>query len=230
MSGNIFGNTCPVEISDLPSVMESIKSVLPSILWDGLIKHIGSAGYRTSNDVDLMLDSDLVMNTFTADSVPIYDSTRARRALMNHLRMQGIPSKITGRTVHACIPYGDKFAQVDLMVITDAQRVAPFHQHGLRGMYGSADFSGAYLYRLLASIARFHNLKIDVFAGEVKRRHDNICVANNRAMMAQVLFGVDDSSIVNSVQTVMVYLKDDPQKELKLHQAYEDVELGLLKL
>lgn len=229
MSGNIFENTSPVEITDMPSVMASLKSVLPSMLWDGLIKHVGSAGYRTSNDVDLMVDTSLVIQAFS-DAAPIDDSTRARRALMNYIRSVGIPSRITGRTVHACIPYNDKFAQVDLMVITDANRVAPFHQHGLRGMYSDPDFSGAYLYRLLASVARFHNLKIDVFAGEVKRRHDNICVANTREMAAFVLFGTADASIIDSVKTVLDFLKDDPQKELKLQQAFVDVEQGLLKL
>lgn len=226
--GNIFGD------GDIPR--EAVKGIIAHVQKDlpqGIqaIPDIGSAGYKVaSGDMDMFLDLAALAKLFgTADE------KTTKVALSQYLADQGYKTKISGRNVHIEVPYqtskGNRAAQVDLMVIRDAARVAPWHQHGPRGMYDDPGFKAGHMFILLNSIAKFLGLKVDAFGGTVMRRDNNEVVADNRDDAAKILLNPKATGAdLNSVKTIMAALQTDPNREGKLAQAQQDVEKGLLKL
>lgn len=231
--GAVFDNTGPVLKQDVSAVVDTIRRELPSALQKKIIADIGSAGYKVeSGDIDLFIDEKSLLKNFDLEDVK-----QAKQALAQYFQAKGYSVKLSGRNVHVDVPYKastgkQQYAQVDLMIIADAKRVAPWHQHGLRGMYDDPTFKPAHLYILLNSIAKFLGLKVDAFSGRVLRREPpNEVVADNRDDAAKILLNPgakgDD---LNSVATVMKALEGDPDREGKLAQAYQDVQKGQLTL
>lgn len=226
--GNIFGDG-DIPKENVPNIVNHVQLDLPSGIK--AIPDIGSAGYKViAGDMDLFIDADTLAKKFD-----VADEKSAKLALEQFLKAKGYKTKISGRNVHIEVPYqtskGNRAAQVDLMVIKDAARVADWHQHGPRGMYDDPGFKASHLFILLNSIAKFHGLKVDAFAGTVMRRDNNEVVANNRDKAAKLLLNPKaKASDLNSVATVMAALKTDPDKEGKLAQARQDVAKGVLSL
>lgn len=226
--GAIFGDGA-IPKQYVAGIVNHVQLDLPSGIK--AIPDIGSAGYKVeSGDMDLFIDLDTLATKFSTQ-----DEKTTKQALAEFLQAKGYKTKILGRNVHIEVPYktdqGSRAAQVDLMIIKDAARVAPWHQHGPRGMYDDPQFKASHLYILLNSIAKFLGLKVDAFSGTVMRRDNNEVVADNRKTAAKILLGPQaKESDLNSVTTVMAALKNDPDREGKLQQAHQDVNKGLLTL
>lgn len=229
--GNVFDNTEPVAKEDVPTVVDTVKRELPSALK--AIPDIGSAGYKVeSGDIDLFLDERATLKNFSVD-----DAVAGKKALQQYFLAKGYDAKIKGRNVHVDVPYTAKrdgkqrFAQVDLMVIPNAKKVADWHQHGPRGMYDDPNFKANQLYILLNSIGKFLGVKVDAFGGVVMRRDDNTVIADNREAAAKLLLNPGaHAADLNSVGTVLTALQGDPDREGKLAQAKQDQAKGLLTL
>ena len=227
--GNIWNDTVDIPKEYVPVIVDLVKSELPQSI--NVIPDIGSAGYKVaSGDMDLFLDAKQVIDNFDAE-----DEKTAKQLLAQFFQAKGYEVSIKGRNVHVKIPFktdkGTHYAQVDLMVIQDAKRVADWHQHGPRGMYDEPDFKANHLFILLNSIGKFLGLKVDAFAGNVMRRDNNEVVANNRAAAAKILLNPGAKATdLNSVASVMKALEGDPDKEGKLAQAKQDVQKGTLTL
>lgn len=226
--GNVFGD------GDIPKeyvagVVNRIQLDLPSGIK--AIPDIGSAGYKVaSGDMDMFIDYDQLAAKFG-----VQDEKAAKVALAQFMQAKGYPVKIIGRNVHVGAPYitpeGKHVVQVDLMVIKNAVKVAPWHQHGPRGMYDDPAFKGGQLFMLYNSIGKFLGLKVDGFAGTVMRRDNNEVVADTRKAAAKLLLGpTAKESDLDSVKSVLTKLKTDPDKEGKLAQARQDVAKGLMTL
>ena len=230
--GNVFDNTADVLRNDVAKVVDTVRRELPSELQSQVMADIGSAGFKVqSGDIDVFLDEQALLAHFATEDVK-----KAKQALGQYFAAKGYAVKLSGRNVHVDVPYqaetGKKqYAQVDIMIIADAARVADWHQHGPRGMYDQPGFKAAHLYILLNSIAKFYNLKVDAFAGKLLRRDTNEVVADNRKDAAKILLNpgakADD---LNSVANVMKALEGDPDREGKLAQAKQDVQKGVLTL
>ena len=230
--GNVFDNTGPVARDDVTGVVDTVKRELPGNLQRQLIPNIGSAGYKVeSGDIDVFIDEQALIKHFGAEDVK-----GAKITLAQYFKAKGYAVKLSGRNVHIDVPYNangkTKYAQVDIMVIQDAKRVADWHQHGMRGMYDEPGFKAAHLYILLNSIAKFLGLKVDAFGGVVMRRDENnTVVADNRNDAAKILLNPGaKASDLNSVAAVIKALEGDPDKEGKLAQARQDMAKGLLTL
>jgi hypothetical protein len=227
-SGNVFGDG-DIAKKYVRGVVDHVQLDLPSGIR--AIPDIGSAGYKVaSGDMDLFIDYEPL-----AEKFQVQDEKAAKQALAQFMAAKGYKTKVIGRNVHIGVPYqtpeGTREVQVDLMVIRDAARVAPWHQHGPRGMYDQPGFKAAHLFILLNSVAKFLGLKVDAFAGTVMRRDNNQVVANNRQDAAKILLGPRArESDLNSVASVMHLLSSDPDKEGKLAQARQDVARGTLLL
>lgn len=231
-SGNVFDNTSPVAQDSVATVVATVKRELPGALQKKVMADIGSAGYKVeSGDIDLFLDAATTIKNFGAE-----DEKSAKQALAQYFQAKGYAVKIMGRNVHVNVPYRTAdgktlYAQVDLMIIADAGRVADWHQHGPRGMYDDPKFKANHLYILLNSIAKFLGLKVDAFGGTVLRRDNNEVVADNRESAAKILLHSGaHANDLNSAATVMAALANDPDKEGKLAQARQDVAKGVLTL
>lgn len=226
--GNVFGDG-PIPREYVRGIVDRVQLDMPSGIK--AIPDIGSAGYKVeSGDMDMFVDYDQLAAKFGAQ-----DEKSAKVALAQFMQAKGYPVKIIGRNVHIGVKYntpaGPHEVQVDLMVIKDAARVAPWHQHGPRGMYDDPSFKGAHVFMLLNSIGKFLGVKIDAFSGTVMRRDNNEVVADTRKKAAKVLLGpTAKESDLDSVKTIMAKLATDPDKEGKLAQARQDVAKGSLTL
>lgn len=226
--GNIFGD------GDIPK--EYVKGVVDTVqanLPQGIraIPDIGSAGFKVaSGDMDLFIDAATLMKKFDAA-----DDKKAKEALAQFMAAKGFKTKISGRNVHIEVPYktpqGPRSVQVDLMVILDADVVAPWHQHGPRGMYDQPGFKGAHNFMLMSSIAKHLNLKFDPFGAKLINRDTNEVVGRTRKEVAKILLGPKaKESDLDSVASMMAALKSDPDREGKLAQARQDAAKGLITL
>ena len=230
--GNVFGNTTDVAKENVAAVVDTVKRELPAALQKQVMADIGSAGFKVqSGDIDLFLDEKTLLKNFGVEDVK-----QAKQALAQYFQAKGYAVKLSGRNVHVDVPYKDAsgkqlYAQVDLMVIADARRVADWHQHGPRGMYTDPAFKGNQLFILLNSIGKFLGLKVDAFGGTVMRRDDNSVVADTREAAAKVLLNPGaHAEDLNSVSSVLQALASDPDREGKLAQAKQDQAKGLLTL
>lgn len=226
--GNIFGDG-DIAKEYVKGVVDTVQANLPTGIK--AIPDIGSAGFKVaSGDMDMFIDASTLMQKFGAA-----DDKKAKEALAQFMSAKGFATKISGRNVHIEVPYktpeGTRKVQVDLMVIVDAAVVAPWHQHGPRGMYDQPGFKGAHNFLLMASIAKYLNLKFDPFGGKLINRDTNEVVGRTRKEVARILLGPkakEDS--LNSVQSMMAALAQDPDREGKLAQARQDAGKGLLTL
>ena len=230
--GNVFDNTSDVAKENVAAVVDTIKRELPSGLQKQVMADIGSAGYKVaSGDIDLFLDERATLKNFGVE-----DTLTAKKALAQYFQAKGYAVAVKGRNVHVDVPYKTAdgktlYAQVDLMIIPDAKRVADWHQHGPRGMYDDPQFKGNQLFILLNSIGKFLGVKIDAFSGTVMRRDDNTVVADTREAAAKVLLHPGaHAADLNSVASVLKALQGDPDREGKLAQARQDQAKGLLTL
>ena len=237
--GNAISNAEPVNKEDVPGVIEHAKRILPSALLKNLQVNIGSAGFKKvpAGDIDLMVEAEDVVNMFQTQDNPKGPVAAGKRSLQTYLTAKGYESSITGRNVHVGIPYKqqatgqNKVAQVDYMVIKDAAIVAPYHQHGPRGMYSDPSFKGQQNFVLMASIATYLGLKFDPFGAFLVRRDNNELVARKRADVAKILLGPSaKENSLDSVKSMMTALAQDPDREGKLAQARQDQAKGLLTL
>jgi hypothetical protein len=235
--GNAIARSTPVKQQDVAGVVDLAKKALPAELVKNLHTDIGSAGYKVeSGDIDIMIEAqDLVDLTNTQDAPdPV---KKAKQVLKAHFEKQGIEANVNGRNVSIGVEYREqdtnqvKIAQVDVMVIHDVNIVAPWHQHGPRGMYDDPDFKGSHLFILMNSIAKHLNLKFDAFAAKLLNRDTNEVVARTRKEVAKILFGPKaKESSLDSVKSALKALESDPDKESKLAQARQDAAKGIINL
>lgn len=231
MSGNAISDSTPIEIGDVPEVISLITNALPEEILINLQTQIGSAGFREqSGDIDLMIDSEDVVEYFQTQDMP--DSVlAAKKALVGYLEKRNFKSVLKGRNVHVGVPYEDNLAQVDLMIVDEADIVAPWHQHGPRGMYSDEKFKGSSVFVLISSIAKHMGLKFDPFAAKLIDRTTNEVVGRSRRQVSKILLGPKaKEKDLDSVSNMMTRLADDPDREGKLVQARQDAQKGLLEL
>ena len=235
--GNAIPSSTPVRKDDVKTVVDTAKSYLPPELLKGLQTDIGSAGYKIeSGDIDVMVEAEDVVNLFKTHEAkdPVKE---AKQKLKAYFTQKGLEANVNGRNVSIGVVYTEstsgqkRTAQVDVMVIHEAGMVAPWHQHGLRGMYDDPEFKGSESFMLISSIAKHLGLKFDAFGAKLLRRDNNEVVARTRKQAAKILLGPrareDD---LNSVKSMLKALENDPDREGKLAQARQDAAKGLMRL
>lgn len=236
MSGNAIRKSTPVARDDITRVITLAKETIPSELLANLQVDIGSAGYKDeSGDIDLMIDSADVIDYFqTQDEMdPVL---AGKKALEAYFKSRDLEAVTKGRNVHVGIPYKTSnreqgVAQVDVMVVDDADKVAPWHQHGPRGSYDDPKFKGSSIFIMLSSIAKHMGLKFDPFGAKLINRTTDEVVARTRKQVAKVLLGPKaKESSLDSISNMMAALKTDPDREGKLTQARQDASKGLIDI
>ena len=234
--GNAIPTSRPVAKEDVPTVVAIARREMPQALVKNMQADIGSAGFKVeSGDIDLMIEAEDVVGLFKTETAK--DPVKAaKQALAQFFAAKNIEANVNGRNVSIGIPYASKvtdggYAQVDLMVIHDVGIVAPYHQHGPRGMYADPDFKGSPIFLLISSIAKSLNLKFDAFGGKLMSREDGSVVGRSRDEVAKILLNPQaNADDLNSVKTIMVALANDPNRDAKLAQARDDQAKGLLTL
>lgn len=234
--GNAIPDSQSVRREDVAKVVATAKGLMPPSLLKNAQTDIGSAGYKIeSGDIDIMVDARDAIEAFkTSDEKDPIKS--AKQQLAKYFTAKGLQAVVQGRNVSIGVNYetagGEKrLAQVDVMVIEDAAIVAPWHQHGPRGMYDQPGFKGSSNFILMNSIAKFLGLKFDAFGAKLMRRDDNTVVGRTRNEVAKILLGNKaKESDLDSVSSMVKALQDDPDRDAKLAQAREDAAKGLITL
>lgn len=235
--GNAIKTSTPVKKEDIAGVVELAKKFLPLELLNGIQTDVGSAGYKIqSGDIDIMVEAEDVVKLFKTQSSkdPVKD---AKIMLKQHFEQQNIEAVVNGRNVSIGVVYTElstnqkQVGQVDVMVIHEADLVAPWHQHGPRGMYDDPNFKGNELFMLISSIAKHLNLKFDAFGARLVNRDTGDVVGRTRKQVAKILLGPKaKESDLNSVNDAVKALEKDPDREGKLAQARQDAAKGLMRL
>ena len=239
--GNAIANSEPVNKDDVSTVVGISRGQLPKELLKNLAVDIGSAGFKTvpAGDIDLMVEASDLIELFKTHGDVKDPTLAAKKSLEEYFRAKGIDAVTKGRNVHIGIPYKQKstnqvkLAQVDIMVINDVKLVAPWHQRGPRGMYADPEFSGSSIFILISSIAKPLGLKFDPFGAKLVDRQTGKVVARTRDQVAKALFNPvpkEKGDALNSVKSIMKALEKDSDRELKLAQAREDANKGVIKL
>lgn len=229
--GNVFDDVTAIKKEYVPGIITKIKSLMPPGIE--IIPHIGSAGFKVeSGDMDVFVDAAMIAQHFNAP-----DDKLAKVALKKFIETQGYVCALSGRNVHVRMPVpGGTFVQVDVMVIPDAARVAPFHQHGdfknnLPGQYADPEFKGGQLFVMYSSLSKALGLKFSPFEGKLVDRNTNQVIATDKDSVAKILLNKNATAAdLASVKTIMRALAADPNKDAKLAQAREDAKKGLIKL
>jgi hypothetical protein len=157
MGGKIFKDTSPVEQTLAPLAIKTIGDIITGIP----LFPIGSAANPTkgkySNDLDVMVDEQTVIEYFKAK-----DAKAARRALNDLIKSNGLDVAQTGVNVHVSVPVKNKKAQVDIMVVPDAEHVSKWHCHNIPE---NSPYKGVNKQVLLRVIARNQNMMWSPFRG-----------------------------------------------------------------
>lgn len=223
--GNVFPGTVDIKRDEAQYLKSLIKKILPNF---DLQFDIGSVGYKdASGDMDVFVDEQQVLDAFDAP-----DAKLGKQALAQHIKQLGYEVAVKGRNVHVKLYDSEENpVQIDLMVIPDSSNVAPWHQHGPRGSYADKGFKGASIFILMNSIGKALGVKFDAFSGRLLDRETNEVVATGRDNVAKILLNPQATGEdLNTVQTIMNALANDPKKDAKLAQAREDAAKGLVVL
>ena len=224
--GNVFADVGPIKKEYVPGILNDLQKLMP----DGIkfIPHIGSAGFKVeSGDMDVFIDAQTLAGYFGTK-----DEKATRAALRKFVADKGIETALSGRNVHVAMPVPDgSKVQVDLMVIPNAEKVAPFHQHGPSGQYDNPGFKGAQLFIMYSSIAKALGLKFSPFEGKLMNRETGEVVADDKDSVAKILLNPNATAAdLSNLNTIMKALANDPQRDAKLAQAREDQAKGLITL
>lgn len=143
--GNVWDDVDPFSKNEAPGILKRAQQIMPPGIE---LIPVGSAGHKASSgDMDIMVDADQVLRAFG-----VKDEKTARAALKNSMLDRGVDAAQTGINVHLKIPNGDKFAQVDIMLVKNAGQVSKFHQHDYS--VEKTPFKGVHKHILLSSMAK----------------------------------------------------------------------------
>ena len=227
--GNVFKRadktpgTQRINRNDVPTTVQWLERITGLSLMDAMV---GSTGQRdTSGDIDLAIDAHMI----TKDAV--------LGTLVNWCKQQGIPEdqimnrrakgKVpaaldhwidqTGIEIHFKCPInGDAkngFVQVDFNFLTQME----WSKFMLAAMPADSQFKGVDRAVLFNSIGKTLGVKVAVQTG-VHDRATNELVTTDPAKFAQLLLGTKGTvKDLASVESTIAALRNDPQREAKLH-------------
>lgn len=205
--GNAFDDVSPFKKEEAETIFNSLQEILPSEIK--LIK-VGSAGKKDiSGDMDVMTDESELIRYF--DTKNVLD---AKNKLKEYLKNKGFDSKLTGTNVHVRVPVKntDKFAQVDIMVIQNADTISKYHIHD----YENTSYKGKHKHVILSSLAKYTTTSKypdgfiwSPFQG-LKDRKTKKIITNDFEKISKILLSNKNatSNDLKSVESILSKLKD----------------------
>ena len=236
--GNVFKNadkspaTQRINRIDVPTTVQWLERVTGLSLMDAMV---GSTGQRdTSGDIDLAIDS----NVITKDAV--------LGTLVNWCKQQGIPDEEimnrrakgktpadsdnwidqTGIEIHFKAPINGNpqngYVQVDFNFLTQMA----WSKFMLAAMPPTSQFKGVDRAVLFNSIGKPLGIKVAVQTG-VHDRATNELVTVDPATFAHLILGPQGTiSDLSSVESTIAALRNDPKRDVKLHDFAQYLERG----
>lgn len=192
--GNVFADTDQgFNSKEVKHIIATIQKRLPDPIK---LIPVGSAADLVQKaklgDMDLMVDEDAVFEVFHAN-----DAKEARKKMQQFFIDYGFECKLSGVNVHVRVPLEDGAAQVDIMVVKNAERVSKFHQHAPVGDdatgYRRSAHKGVNKQILISQIAKDKGGMYSAFQGALYARtpegKKGPLIADNIEDVAKALFG-----------------------------------------
>jgi len=180
---------------------------------------IGSAATPTpgkmSGDLDVMVDLNLLMQQFGTK-----DGKTTRAELEKYLQGQGLPTKKTGVTVHILLPYKDKFYQVDIKAVANADRVHKFHHHSIP--HGSP-YKGVHKQMMMNALASSQNMLWSpdegLYARDAAGKKSEF-ISDDLDVIAKRLIGpAAKAQDLGSVESILAAIPDQARRDQIFQQA-----------
>jgi hypothetical protein len=216
--GNVFPDVTPFDHKDIAQILKTVNNALN----DTGIKAIpvGSAATPTpgkqSGDLDVIVDEQAVLDFFKAK-----DAKTGRKALNDYIASKGLDTAQTGINVHVRVPVNDGFAQVDVMVSANAERVAKFHTHNIPA---NSPYKGVNKQLIMAILAKTKGYMWSAWQGLFSRTPDGKkgeLVTDDMTEIAGLLTGQKNAAVLGSVESLLAALPKD-QADALLAKAKED--------
>jgi hypothetical protein len=216
--GNVFPDVTPFDHKDIAQILKTVNNALN----DTGIKAIpvGSAATPTpgkqSGDLDVIVDEQAVLDFFKAK-----DAKTGRKALNDYIASKGLDTAQTGINVHVRVPVNDGFAQVDVMVSANAERVAKFHTHNIPA---NSPYKGVNKQLIMAILAKSKGYMWSAWQGLFSRTPDGKkgeLVTDDMTEIAGLLTGQKNAAVLGSVESLLAALPKD-QADALLAKAKED--------
>ena len=216
--GNVFPDVTPFDHKDIAQILKTVNNALN----DTGIKAIpvGSAATPTpgkqSGDLDVIVDEQAVLDFFKAK-----DAKAGRKALNDYIASKGLDTAQTGINVHVRVPVNDGFAQVDVMVSANAERVAKFHTHNIPA---NSPYKGVNKQLIMAILAKSKGYMWSAWQGLFSRTPEGKkgeLVTDDMTEIAGLLTGQKNAAVLGSVESLLAALPKD-QADALLAKAKED--------
>jgi hypothetical protein len=174
---------------------------------------IGSAATPTpgkmSGDLDVMVDLNLLMQQFGTK-----DGKTTRAELEKYLQGQGLPTKKTGVTVHILLPYKDKFYQVDIKAVANADRVHKFHHHSIPQ---GSPYKGVHKQMMMNALASSQNMLWSpdegLYARDAAGKKADF-ISDDLDIIAKRLIGpTANSNDLGSVESILAAIPDQARRD-----------------
>lgn len=165
--GNAIQGASPFTAQQASSILTNAQRLLPKGIK---LYPIGSAGHKAqSGDFDTMIDRDDLAKWANLHEMSFRTDADLRKLLKADLDKKNVQTAQSGVSVHFGVPIpGTKqFAQVDVMVVPEAAKVAQFHQHDYSDQ--NSPYKGVHKQLLLAKLARARGMLWSAWDGLYRR-------------------------------------------------------------
>lgn len=213
--GNVFpGQTAPFDHELVAGMVDELNKILDPI--DGVnALPIGSGANPTPGkkmgDLDIIIDAQAVMNYFGAPDI------KTAKQQLEQLFAKKYDTARTGQSVHVKLyPQGSKTgAQVDIMVIPDAEKVAKFHTHQIPL---NSEYKGKHKQIAMSNLAKNRGYKWSAFKGLIEPNTNQAITDLDE--IAKILLGTSaTANNLSSLETILQALPKpqavDLMKDLK---------------
>lgn len=217
--GNVWDNVTPFDHKDIPAILDTVNNALEGTGITAI--PVGSAATPTpgkkSGDMDVVVDEKAVLDYFKAK-----DAKSGRKALNDYISAKGLDTAQSGINVHVKVPVDQAFAQVDIMVSANAEKIAKFHTHNIPA---GSPYKGVNKQLIMAILAKSKGYMWSAWQGLFSRNAEGKkgdFVTDDLDEIAKTLLGTSASSTdLGSVESILDALPDN-EAEALLAKAKED--------
>lgn len=216
--GNVFADATAFDHKDVGAILKTVNNALNGT---GIVAiPVGSAATPTpgkqSGDMDVIVDEASVLEFFKAK-----DAKSGRKALNDYIASKGLQTAQSGINVHVRVPVNDTFAQVDIMVSANAERVSKFHKHNIPA---NSPYKGVNKQLIMAILAKQKGYMWSAWQGLFSRTPEGKkgeFVTDDMDEIANVLTGKKSAAVLGSVESLLDALPPNDAQAL-LARAKED--------
>lgn len=216
--GKVFPDVAPFDHKDVPEILKSVNNALKGTGIRAI--PVGSAATptagRQSGDMDVIVDEKSVLDYFK-----VKDAKSGRKALNDYVASKGLQTAQSGINVHVRVPINDTFAQVDIMVAQNAERVSKFHTHNIPT---GSPYKGVNKQLIMAILAKSKGYMWSAWQGLFSRTPDGKkgdFITDDLDSIAEILTGKKNSAVLGSVESILNALPSKDAESL-LAKAKED--------